>query len=1008
MVDVVLIFGGMLILLTIILTPVNALIALVRSRRIRVLEDRLACLEQRVRSLQSAMPSTATEPSMPGPQPVAATDIEADTDVEPEPAEPPEPEEPVEPEAPIIRPESMPPAERPWHPESARQRSAAWLGELRAASIAWEERIGGSWLNKAGALLVVIGVSLFVGWSVVRLGPFGRVAIGLILSGCLLAGGIVFERNAAYRVFALGLAAAGWGGIYVTTYAMHGLEAARVIDDPLMAVGLLLTVAAGMIVHALYEGIPAMVAVAYASAFAAVALGPASMFAAVACIVLAITLLVVAYHYDWPMLAVGGVVCTYGTLAFRFPPHDPSLGGGDVMAGHAMIWACWAAFEAFDILMLARGRVRGDSSRTLMPLILCGLLGVATLHWPVGWDRFDLFLAAATAAYGLSSIFRLVACRRSPLPAAADSVDRMFLRGYEASITIAASLWAWAVWTRFETGWRLHAGLLMEAEFLFLAGIASAQRHLRALAAILFAVLLARLLLDDVPSGGTIELWGLTLARWTPSAIAAVVVLVANRALLSPAGRQPLLAGERGYGYAATALTAFVLGQEAWQRHNGLGPEHLGFLWLVQAWILLQIAARFRLVDARRQSFLLGLVSLVPLGIINAFPMFPIESTGDTTRSWIWLLPAAAILYVAGWQIARGGLSQSLDRAEIPATAMSLCAASTLLVAFLWHALPSPLVALGWGGFALLVFQVGVWWPRADLRWHAIIAAGLTVGRLFLANFTNVGMTGVVSHRVLTVVPVILLLYDFAARLSDLRLRRIVGWGERRLPRVFSWAGTIVLVVLLRFELGRSFTVAGWAILAVVLMVLGRRRGDYQLRWQSHAISLLTFARGWGTHFYVPEGPDGLMRPWILGGFVVATLFASEFLCPPDATGPRSWKGFGRLPGWLDDRRRSYYSVLGTVLLGVLLVQEMPVSLLTAALGIEGAILLALGFIRPDRSLRLCGLAVMGICLPKLFLYDLRHLETPYRILSFVLLGLLLIAASWIYTRFKSRLRVFI
>ena len=64
--------------------------------------------------------------------------------------------------------------------------------------------------------------------------------------------------------------------------------------------------------------------------------------------------------------------------------------------------------------------------------------------------------------------------------------------------------------------------------------------------------------------------------------------------------------------------------------------------------------------------------------------------------------------------------------------------------------------------------------------------------------------------------------------------------------------------------------------------------------------------------------------------------------------------------------------------------------------------------VRPDRSLRLCGLATMGVCLPKLFLYDLRHLETPYRILSFVLLGMLLIAASWIYTRYKSRLHGFI
>jgi uncharacterized membrane protein len=41
----------------------------------------------------------------------------------------------------------------------------------------------------------------------------------------------------------------------------------------------------------------------------------------------------------------------------------------------------------------------------------------------------------------------------------------------------------------------------------------------------------------------------------------------------------------------------------------------------------------------------------------------------------------------------------------------------------------------------------------------------------------------------------------------------------------------------------------------------------------------------------------------------------------------------------------------------------------------------------------------------KLFLYDLRHLETLYRILSFIVLGVMLVSMSWIYTRFRDRLR---
>jgi uncharacterized membrane protein len=45
------------------------------------------------------------------------------------------------------------------------------------------------------------------------------------------------------------------------------------------------------------------------------------------------------------------------------------------------------------------------------------------------------------------------------------------------------------------------------------------------------------------------------------------------------------------------------------------------------------------------------------------------------------------------------------------------------------------------------------------------------------------------------------------------------------------------------------------------------------------------------------------------------------------------------------------------------------------------------------------------ICVIKLFLYDLRKLETVTRILSFILLGLILVVVSWMYTRFRDRIQ---
>ena len=75
------------------------------------------------------------------------------------------------------------------------------------------------------------------------------------------------------------------------------------------------------------------------------------------------------------------------------------------------------------------------------------------------------------------------------------------------------------------------------------------------------------------------------------------------------------------------------------------------------------------------------------------------------------------------------------------------------------------------------------------------------------------------------------------------------------------------------------------------------------------------------------------------------------------------------------------------------------------AWGGEGLVLLVSGFPLRDRILRLSGLALLVACILKLFLWDLRHLDTLPRIFSFIVLGLILVGVSWIYTRFRERVQ---
>jgi uncharacterized membrane protein len=83
----------------------------------------------------------------------------------------------------------------------------------------------------------------------------------------------------------------------------------------------------------------------------------------------------------------------------------------------------------------------------------------------------------------------------------------------------------------------------------------------------------------------------------------------------------------------------------------------------------------------------------------------------------------------------------------------------------------------------------------------------------------------------------------------------------------------------------------------------------------------------------------------------------------------------------------------------------LSTSLVTLAWGIQGAALLLIGFAVRDRVLRLSGLTMLLLCIAKLFVYDLRELEALARIFSFVVLGVLLLAVSWVYTRYRDELR---
>jgi uncharacterized membrane protein len=89
-----------------------------------------------------------------------------------------------------------------------------------------------------------------------------------------------------------------------------------------------------------------------------------------------------------------------------------------------------------------------------------------------------------------------------------------------------------------------------------------------------------------------------------------------------------------------------------------------------------------------------------------------------------------------------------------------------------------------------------------------------------------------------------------------------------------------------------------------------------------------------------------------------------------------------------------------TNLRDIRLAQQLSLSLIWTAYG--GAMLM-IGISRRSRLLRFMALGLLGLTIIKVFLLDLAELESVYRIISFIVLGAILLIVSFLYQRYRQR-----
>lgn len=84
-------------------------------------------------------------------------------------------------------------------------------------------------------------------------------------------------------------------------------------------------------------------------------------------------------------------------------------------------------------------------------------------------------------------------------------------------------------------------------------------------------------------------------------------------------------------------------------------------------------------------------------------------------------------------------------------------------------------------------------------------------------------------------------------------------------------------------------------------------------------------------------------------------------------------------------------------------VRQQGQAVLSAFWSVAGLALLWIGLRRDDRLVRLSAFALLAVAVGKVFLFDMSALESGYRVLSFTVLGLLLLVGAYAYQRTRQR-----
>ncbi|MCK6461520.1 MAG: DUF2339 domain-containing protein, partial [Planctomycetes bacterium] len=894
----------------------------------------------------------------------------------------------------------------------------AEVAETRAKGPTLEERIGGRWFNWVGILAILFGVAYAMKYSFEQgwITPVMRFWGGLLLGAGLLGAGMLSDRR-SYAVLARGFWGGGIGVLFVVFFA--GFKLLLVDGEPILSrgaafAGMAATVVAGVLIAIRYDTRTTAVLSAIGGYVTPILLRtgvPDQIFLFTYLLILTGGLLFLGYWKRWGFLRLLTFLVVVGYFA-----------GWWITEGTGAPWAMLLypsilfLFFATEILAWSVWRRVADDS---LSYVVLGL--AATLHALSGLRVLDGHFTAFRGAFLLATAAYLAIGGRWILRRHAEDRPLALCYGYAAGVLF---LLAPAFEERLFGPW-IACAWAVEAALLDRWG---ARGHARGFAYAGYALAAARLLAYDTPR---------TLADvipyvpfWNGRALAYAIVA----AVLAFGCRLSLRREREGkvpdaehlaatvLWIAALSLPAVLLSLELAQAMRVyVEPGYAGargayehqashwmtLLWAAYATLVATVTGRRGRRALRDAALAFGgfvVVHFVVRGLVDTYvtqgtslanSRFGVTLAVALCLAWaarefrfppargaahLFLLAGLSMEWVDLCAVRRIGDMRGLAGASWYGLSVLVSAYGTGLVARGSPALrPLGIVLVAGAAAKFLALDIAMVGQRSVLELRCFAGAAAAAACFFAGAHASSMFVRLLGHATI--------LAALSADVLDFGWRQAWTNGPCAMVGLWSAYGSGALRIgfaRLRPHLRALGLVLLWLapVAGLLLLPHGDRAAGLFLHARFLGLGVCAAGLLLGAELYRRAAPGApLLR---LSGFVEG---------PPVAV-PFSLGGHALVMLLLTLEAADRFHLEGAEEH----MRQLSYSLIWAVYAIG---MVVGGFLRRYRPVRLMALAVLVGTILKVFLFDLSFLEGVYQILSFLVLGAILVAVSFLYQKYR-------